>query len=312
MSNAVTNKTGPHLPGAVSVGSTGKGVFGIAGHFVRTVNQTTTGRIAFYVFCLCAFLAVFGPLIAPYEPMERNYDDAGKLIRLSGPTLDHWLGTTILGRDIFSQILWGARPAMLVGVLTALGVVLIGVNIGLIAGYFGGRVDSILMRITDIFLGLPFLPFIIVVLSISGRSIWTIIFAMTLVMWRSTARVIRAQVLSLKEMPFVAAARISGASDWTILYREVAPNIMPLALVNVAFALAWAIITEASIGFLGYSDPHVVSWGSIIYQAFASQMMYRAPWWVVPPGLAIMVLVSSVYFIGRAYEQVVNPRLRRQ
>ncbi len=285
--------------------------FGIAGQFLATVNRSTSGKIALYVFGFCLFLAIFGPLIAPYGPMDRNYDAAGKLIRLSGPTMEHWLGTTVLGRDIFSQILWGARPAMLVGMLTALGVVAIGVNIGLISGYFGGRVDAILMRLTDIVLGLPFLPFIIVVLSISGRSIWTIIFAMTLVMWRSTARVIRAQVLALKEMPFVSAAKISGANDWTILYREIAPNIMPLALVNIAFALAWAIITEASIGFLGYSDPNVVSWGSIIYQAFASQMMYRAPWWVIPPGLAIMVLVSSVYFIGRAYEQVVNPRLRR-
>ena len=278
--------------------------------FIRTVNETRAGKIAFWVFSTCVFLAVFGPLIAPYDPMERNYDEAGKLVRLARPSWDHWLGTTSLGRDVFSQILWGARPAIIVGVLTAAGVVLIGVNIGLISGYFGGRIDSVLMRITDIFLGLPFLPFIIVVLSISGRSIWTIIFAMTLVMWRSTARVIRAQVLSLKEMPFVSAARISGASDWTILYREIAPNILPLALVNIAFALAWAIITEASIGFLGYSDPDVISWGSIIYQAFASQMMYRAPWWVVPPGAAIMILVSSVYFIGRAYEQVVNPRLR--
>ncbi len=279
-------------------------------HFIRTVNQTRSGKVAFWVFTICVLLAIFGPTLAPFDPMERNYDESGKLIRLSGPSLQHWLGTTSLGRDVFSQILWGARPAILVGVLTALGVVVIGVNVGLISGYFGGRIDSILMRITDVFLGLPFLPFIIVVLSISGRSVWTIIFAMTLVMWRSTARVIRAQVLSLKEMPFIAAARVSGASDWTIIYREIAPNIMPLALVNIAFALAWAIITEASIGFLGYSDPDVVSWGSVIYQAFASQMMYRAPWWVIPPGAAIMVLVSSVYFIGRAYEEAVNPRLR--
>jgi peptide/nickel transport system permease protein len=187
---------------------------------------------------------------------------------------------------------------------------MIGVNVGLIAGYFGGRIDSILMRVTDMFLGLPFLPFIIIVLSLTGRSLWTMVLAMTLVMWRSTARVVRAQVLSLREMPFVAAARTTGAGDMTILYREIAPNVMPIALVSVAFALAWAIITEASIGFLGFGDPAVVSWGSIVYDAYSSQMMYRAPWWVVPPGIAIMILVSAVYFAGRAYEEVVNPRLR--
>jgi len=278
--------------------------------FLAAVWDVPSGRIALIVLGVFAALAVFGPWIAPFDPMVRNYGADDRLIRLSGPSAEHWLGTTLMGRDIASQLLYGARPAFLVGGMTAIGTVLIGLNIGLIAGYFGGRTDAILMRITDIFLGLPFLPFIIVVLAMSGRSIWTIIFAMTIVMWRSTARVIRAQVLSLREMPFVSAARTTGASDWAILYREIAPNVLPLALVSTAFALAWAIITEASIGFLGFGDPNVISWGSILYDAYASQVMYRAPWWVVPPGIAIMVLVSAVYFIGRAYEQIINPRLR--
>ncbi|WP_209424994.1 ABC transporter permease [Pararhodobacter sp. SW119] len=278
--------------------------------FIAAVWDVPSGRVALVVLGVFAALAILGPWIAPFDPMARTYGADGRLVRLAGPSADHWLGTTLMGRDIASQMLYGARPAFLVGGMTAIGTVLIGLNIGLIAGYFGGRVDAILMRITDIFLGLPFLPFIIVVLAMSGRSIWTIIFAMTIVMWRSTARVIRAQVLSLREMPFVAAARTTGASDWAILYREIAPNVLPLALVSTAFALAWAIITEASIGFLGFGDPNVISWGSILYDAYASQVMYRAPWWVVPPGIAIMILVSAVYFIGRAYEQVINPRLR--
>ncbi len=278
--------------------------------FVAAVWAVPSGRVALVVLALFLGLAVLGPWIAPFDPMARTYGADGRLVRLAGPSAEHWLGTTLMGRDIASQMLYGARPAFLVGGMTAVGTVLIGLNIGLVAGYFGGRVDAVLMRITDIFLGLPFLPFIIVVLAMSGRSIWTIIFAMTIVMWRSTARVIRAQVLSLREMPFVAAARTTGAGDWAILYREIAPNVLPLALVSTAFALAWAIITEASIGFLGFGDPNVISWGSILYDAYASQVMYRAPWWVVPPGIAIMVLVSAVYFMGRAYEQVINPRLR--
>lgn len=278
--------------------------------FFRAVWRGPFGSTGLVILGLCVALAILGPAIAPYDPVARNYDAAGKLLRLAPPSWQHWLGTTLLGRDVLSQMLVGARPALLVGGLTALGTVVIGVNIGLISGYFGGRIDSFLMRLTDMFLGLPFLPFIIIVLSLTGRSLTTMVIAMTLVMWRSTARVVRAQVLSLREMPFVAAARITGASDLTIIYREIAPNIMPIALVSVAFALAWAIITEASIGFLGFGDPSVVSWGSIVYDAYASQMMYRAPWWVVPPGIAIMVLVSAIYFVGRAYEQVVNPRLR--
>lgn len=279
-------------------------------YFVAAVWAVPSGRVALVVLALFLGLAVLWPWIAPFDPMARTYGADGRLVRLAGPSAEHWLGTTLMGRDIASQMLYGARPAFLVGGMTAVGTVLIGLNIGLVAGYFGGRVDAVLMRITDIFLGLPFLPFIIVVLAMSGRSIWTIIFAMTIVMWRSTARVIRAQVLSLREMPFVAAARTTGAGDWAILYREIAPNVLPLALVSTAFALAWAIITEASIGFLGFGDPNVISWGSILYDAYASQVMYRAPWWVVPPGIAIMVLVSAVYFMGRAYEQVINPRLR--
>lgn len=281
------------------------------GHsFLSDVWRSPSGKISLIVVGLCVALALFGPLLAPHDPTARAYDASGRLVRLAAPSWNHWLGTTILGRDVFSQMLVGARPAMLVGGLTALGAVVIGVNVGLIAGYFGGRIDAVLMRITDIFLGLPFLPFIIVVLSMTGRSLWTLVIAMTLVMWRSTARVVRAQVLSLRETPFVAAARATGASDFAILYREIAPNVMPIALVSVAFALAWAIITEASIGFLGFGDPAVISWGSIVYDAYASQMMYRAPWWVAPPGVAIMILVSAVYFVGRAYEDVVNPRLR--
>ena len=278
--------------------------------FIVAVWRGPFGKLSLITLAICIALALFGPLIAPYDPTARSYDAAGKLVRLSPPSWDHWLGTTLLGRDVFSQMLCGARPALLVGGLTALGTVLIGVNVGLVAGYFGGRVDALLMRITDMFLGLPFLPFIIVVLAMTGRSLSTMVVAMTLVMWRSTARVVRAQVLSLREMPFVAAARITGASNAAILYREIAPNVMPLTLVSITFALAWAIITEASIGFLGFSDPAVVSWGSIVYDAYASQMMYRAPWWVVPPGIAIMILVSAVYFAGRAYEEIVNPRLR--
>jgi peptide/nickel transport system permease protein len=281
-------------------------------HFVAAVWSSWGGRIGLVVLCLCIALALFGPFVAPYGPFDRVYDSSNRLMQLQPPSASHWLGTTVSGRDVFSQMLWGARPALLIGFATAFGVAAIGVNVGLIAGYFGGRIDSLMMRITDIFLGLPFLPFIIVVLAISGRSTTTIIVAMTLIMWRSAARVIRAQVLSIKQMPFVAAARTTGAGDFTILYREIAPNIMPIALVNISFSLAWAIITEASIGFLGYGDPKTVSWGTIIHDAYASQMMYSGLWWVLPPGIAIMILVSSVYFVGRAYEQVVNPRLAVQ
>jgi peptide/nickel transport system permease protein len=280
-------------------------------NFIRLVAGTRTGLIGLVVFIFCVLVAVFAPVISPYDPVQQHYDASGKLMKLRPPTAGHLFGTTLLGRDVLSQIVWGARPALVIGLVTAVATILIGVNIGLIAGYYGGWIDNLLMRLTDIFMGLPFLPFIVVLLSLSRRSIWTIIFAMAVIMWRSTARVVRAQVLTLRERPFVDAARISGAGSLRIIYSEIAPNILPVAMVNAVFALAWAIITEASIGFLGFGDPKVLSWGSIIYQAFASDMSYKAWWWVIPPGAAIMVLVTAVTFIGRAYEEMINPRLKR-
>jgi len=281
------------------------------GNFFRLVASSRIGLLGLIVFSFCVGVAVLAPLLAPYAPMEKHYDASQRLMKLHPPSRAHWLGTTVLGRDVFSQLIWGTRPALVIGLSTAIGVILIGVNIGLIAGYYGGWIDNLLMRITDIFMGVPFLPFIIVVLSLTQKSIFTIILAMMIIMWRSTARVIRSQVLSLRERPFVDAARISGAGSLKIIYFEIAPNILPIAVVNVAFALAWSIITEASIGFLGFGDPNVLSWGTIIYRAFASEMSYKAWWWVIPPGAAIMILVTSVYFIGRAYEEMTNPRLKR-
>jgi len=275
------------------------------------VASSKAGSAGLIVLSVCVLMAIFAPIIAPYDPLQQHYDQSGKLKKLVSPSRSHLLGTTLLGRDILSQVIYGTRPALVIGLFTAFGVIFIGVNIGLIAGYYGGWIDNLLMRITDIFMGLPFIPFIIVVLCLTGKSIWTIILSMVIIMWRSTARVIRSQVLTLRERSFVDAARVSGAGHLRIIYCEIAPNIMPIALVHVAFSLAWAIITEASIGFLGFGDPTVLSWGSIIHQAFASDMSYKAWWWVIPPGAAIMVLVTAAYFVGRTYEEVINPRLRK-
>jgi peptide/nickel transport system permease protein len=279
--------------------------------FVRLVAQSKLGLIGLVVFLFFAIIAIFAPYIAPYKPFEKSYNANEVLERLDGPSRKHLFGTTIFGRDVFSQVIWGFRPAFIIGLSTAIGVILIGVNIGLIAGYYGGWIDNLLMRLTDIAWGVPFLPFTVVVLSMFRKSLGMIVFVMVIIMWRTTARVIRSQVLTLKGLPFVDAARISGANDLRIIYFEIAPNILPLALVNTAFALASAIITEASISFLGFGDPDLISWGTIIYRAFSAQMIGKAWWWVVPPGVAIMALVTSVYFIGRAYEEIVNPRLKK-
>jgi peptide/nickel transport system permease protein len=223
------------------------------------------------------------------------------------------LGTTSGGRDIFSQLVFGARPALLVGFLAAFCVALIGTVVGLIAGYFGGWIDNLLMRITDVAFGIPFVPFVIVLVAFLRPSIWNIVAAMALLLWRDTARVIRSQVLTLRERSFVQAARVSGAGPWRIIFLYIAPNIIPLSLLYGTLAVGWAILTEASVSFLGFGDPGVVSWGSMLQDAYVSQALARgAYYWFVPPGLCIILAVMAGFFIGRGYEELLFPRLRER
>lgn len=275
----------------------------------RQSRMGMAGLVLILCFTAIGFLA---PAIAPYGPLEKSYNTEGKLERIEPPSLKHPLGTTLYGRDVFSQVLLGTRTVLLVGFMTAFFVALIGMNVGLFSGYFGGWVDNLLMRITDILFGVPLLPFAIVALSILTRNMWAIIFIMSLLYWMSTARVVRSQVLSLKERPFIDAARMSGAGHLRILYKHIAPNVLPQVFVHGAFCVAWAITTEASISFLGFGDPHSISWGTILHDVFSSMVMYKTWWWFLPPGLCIILLVMAFYLVGRSVEEVANPRLRSE
>lgn len=228
---------------------------------------------------------------------------------LAPPSRQHYFGTTHLGRDIFSQTIYGSRTALLVGVIAAIMVTIIGTNVGLFAGYFRGRVDNILMRIVDVMYALPFEPFAMVLVMIFRPSLAIVILAVGLLTWRSTARIIRAQVLSLANRPFVKAARTAGASNLRTLYVHIAPNVLPLALLQLAVSMAFAITAEATLSFLGLGPPQTYSWGTILHAARLSGAWRVAWWWVIPPGLLIMITVVSVFFISRALEVITNPRL---
>jgi peptide/nickel transport system permease protein len=265
------------------------------------------GVIIYLVIILVAILA---PVIAPYDPhavLTRN----GAWLTNQNPSGTFLLGTTNVARDIFSQLVYGARPALLVGFSAAFFVALIGTVIGLIAGYFGGIIDTLLMRLTDIAFGIPFIPFVIVLVAFLGPSIWNVVLAMALLLWRDTARVIRSQVLTLRSRTFVQAARISGAGSWRIMFLYIAPNILPLSMLYGTLAIGWAILTEASVSFLGFGDPKVVSWGFMLQDAYVSQALARgAYFWFIPPGICIMLAVMAGFFIGRGYEELLFPRLR--
>jgi peptide/nickel transport system permease protein len=270
------------------------------------------GQIGLAILLTFLLVGLFAPYIAPYDAQEKLRDDDGSLKRFEPPSAEHPFGTTRLGRDVLSQVLVGSRIALLVGFLGAFMSVFIGANIGLISGYFGGWIDDILMRITDIIYGVPFLPFVIVLVVILGPGLFNMILAIALVQWRSTARVIRSQVLTIKERPYIEAAQAAGGSDARVIYTHILPNVLPLVFLYGAFSVGWAVIAEASISFLGFGDPLSVSWGKMIFTAYTANAIRSAWWWVIPPGLAINLFVISGFLVGRTYEKVTNPELRER
>ena len=227
------------------------------------------------------------------------------------PSLAFPLGTTTSGSDIFSQLVHGAQSALIVGISAAFVVVTVGTLVGLLAGYFGGLIDAVLMRIADIALGMPLLPFVIVLAAFLGPSTWNVVLAMSLLLWPNSARIIRAQVLSLRERAYIEAARTAGSGHLRILVHHIAPNILPLALLFGSIAIGWAILTEASVSFLGFADPDTTTWGFMLQDAYVSQALSRGLYnWFIPPGICIVLLVSAGFFISRSYEQFLFPRLR--
>lgn len=313
------------------IGDVLSGISGVYGYLGRKFSVFEGDRIGQAGLVILAFIVLIGVLakpihidlfgftvpiqpieLAPTDPMESHYDSGGSLKRLEPPSLAHPLGTNNLGRDVLSQVIVGTRVPLMVGSLAAFMAVFIGTNVGLIAAYQGGWVDDVLMRVTDIVYGLPFLPFAIVLLAIMGQSVFWIIFAIVIIFWRSTARVIRSQVLSHKNRPYVESAKAIGASDFRIMYIHILPNVLPLAFLYAAFAIGLAVIAEASLSFLGFGDPTMVSWGGMIFTAFNQDAIRQAWWWVFPPGIMIMLFVMSVFFVGRTLEMVVKPELRHR
>lgn len=283
-------------------------VFRVGAEVMQRDRLALFGLIIYIFFITIAILA---PLIAPYDPLEVIQKD-GVWLANEKPSGQYWLGTTNLGRDIFSQLIFGSRTALLVGFSAAIAVAVIGTVVGLIAGYYGGWIETILMRLADIAFGIPFLPFIIVLVAFLEPSIWNIVVAMAVLLWRDTGRVIRSQVLIVKEQAFVNAAKISGAGNLRIIFLYIAPSVLPLSFLYGSLAIGWAILTEASVSFLGFGDPDVISWGFMLQDAFVSQALSRgAYFWIIPPGLCIMLSVMAGFFIGRGYEEVLFPRLRR-
>ena len=269
------------------------------------------GLTLLVIFALMAVCSFFPPLIDPmYHPMT-GVDPL--ITHSTGPSWRHWLGTDFIGRDILCQLLAGARIAFMVGISAAFMSIFLGTVIGMIAGYAGKIVDTLLMRLADMIMVMPTLLVVLILSSLFGQlNIWTIVVLIALFRWPGVSRVIRAQTLSLKERSFIEAAKVTGASHFRIIFRHILPNVLPLSLLYMTFRVTSAIIIEAALAFLGFGDPSTVSWGMMLQWVWKTGHMFQAPYWLLPPGICISLLTLSFYMLGRAMEEVLDPRLRKE
>jgi peptide/nickel transport system permease protein len=268
---------------------------------------TWRGRLGLVVLGVFVFMAIFGGAIAPYDP------EASSLDVLAPPSADHLLGTTESGADVLSQILVGARVSIVVGFAAAAISALLGSAVGLAAGYFGGWTDRILDALENWFLVIPTLPLMVVLARLLNPSLGVLIVVIGLTSWAGTGRIVRAQVLTLRERAFVERARALGARDGYIIRTHILPNTAPLIFANTVLIVAIAILSEAALSFLGLGDPTRISWGTMLENGFESGAPSAEAWWyVIPPGLCITTLVLAVAVLGYLFEEYVNPRLREE
>jgi peptide/nickel transport system permease protein len=266
---------------------------------------------ALLIYLLLVLVAIFADQLMTHDPTQILFRTNGRVASNQPTGAAFLLGTTNLGRDIYSQLVAGSRNALMVGITAAISVAAIGTLVGLLSGYFGGRIDAFLMRLADVALAIPFLPFVIVLSGFFRANTWNVVIAVALLLWPNTARVIRAQVLTVKERAYVEAARVTGASDMRILFVHVAPNILPLTFLYGSVAIGWAILTEAAVSFVGFGDPSRISWGFMLQDAFVSQALSRGSWnWFLPPGICIILVVIAGFFLARGAEEVLFPKLR--
>ena len=271
----------------------------------QVIRRRPSAAIGVTVLLAIVLVALLAPLIAPYG----LHEEVGPVF--GHPSWSHPLGLDDGGVDMVTLLMWGARISLVVGFAATLVSMLVGGAVGVLAGYFGRWVDVVLMRITDYFIAIPDVPLMIVVAAIWGPSLFHIVMVIGLLLWTSTARVIRAQVKSVRERVYVQRARSIGAGHVRIIFRHVLPQIAPLLVANTVLTIAVAIFDETALSFLGLGDPSRISLGKVIQNAFQRTAVSSGAWWaIVPPGALVAILILSCSLIGQALEDALNPRLR--
>ncbi len=268
----------------------------------RSLLRSKLAKIGAGIIIAFILLMIFGPLVYPYSPA-----DTGPIN--SAPSLVHPFGTDYQGHDILSQLIWGTFPSMAVGVLAALGAVILGLAVGVVAGYYD-RVEGVLTGIADIIMTFPALALLLLIGSLFSVTDALIITVLILVLWPTVARSIRSQILVVKRMPYVEAAKMGGMSDGSIIARILVPSIATIAFGFFVLNVAASIILVTALQFIGMGDPNSISWGSMLY--WAQQFAFYAGdwWWILAPGLSVSLVTLAFAFIGFSLEEVANPRLR--
>jgi len=272
--------------------------------------RSRPGRIGLIVLVVFGAMALAAPLLADRSGLDAVASRRAGAPQWGSPSTWWPLGTDHLRRSVWAQFVWGSRISLFVGLAATVVTIAVGTLVGVTAGFFGGRLDGVLMRVTEWFLVVPFLPLAIVLATVLGRSVWNIIFVIGVTSWPSTARLARAQVLTVKQRLFVDRSRSLGASSAYIVRRHIMPNVSGLILANATLAVPISILTETTLSFLGLGDPQRASWGKMLNDAFFESAITRNAWWYfLPPGLGILVVVLAFTLIGQTLEQLADPRL---
>jgi peptide/nickel transport system permease protein len=274
--------------------------------FVRAYGRDRAGLAGLGILLAFVLVAVFAPLLADADGLSVTKATGPQM---AGPSGQYWLGTDDQGRSVLTLVIWGSRISLAVGAVSAVMAMVIGATIGVLAGHFGGIPSTLLMRLTDWFLVIPFLPLAIVLARVLGPSFGTIIVVIGVTSWPGTARLIRAQTLAIEGRPYLERARALGGGHWHQITRHVLPNVLPMVIANATLTVSVTILAETTLSFLGLGDPLRVSWGTIMQQAFDGQVITTGSWWWIgAPGIAVLLVVSSFNLCGRALERILDPR----
>ena len=276
--------------------------------FWKVFRKNRMAVVGLFMLIVIVVIAIFADAIAPYNP--RSYAGIQSSDIYNRPSPAHWFGTDDAGKDVFSSFMFGARNSLIVGFFAAFISIFIGGTFGIVAGFFGGRVENLLMRFTDTMLVIPDLPLIVVFVALTKPSLWNIILVIGLLGWTTTARIVRSQTLAVKSRKFVLRARAIGAGNRHIILHHILPLVMPILVVNAILVISLAILSESTLAFLGLSDPLAISWGQMLNFAFNRGAMSVGAWWaLVVPGFGIVWVVLGLTLLGNGLEQVLNPRL---